>query len=106
MEVQEQEDSRHAYFMKQALLMGERALEHGETPVGCVLVHHDKIVGAGMNDTNKSMNVRRGSWTETSTLGTSSFFSILLIQCTLQVILLLREYCWTSACFTSSFQLL
>ncbi|KAK9544683.1 tRNA(adenine34) deaminase [Aspergillus fumigatus] len=59
MEVQEQEDSRHAYFMKQALLMGERALEHGETPVGCVLVHHDKIVGAGMNDTNKSMNGTR-----------------------------------------------
>jgi hypothetical protein len=26
-----------------------------------VLVHDGKIVGAGMNDTNKSMNVRRGA---------------------------------------------
>ncbi|EKV15884.1 hypothetical protein PDIG_22390 [Penicillium digitatum PHI26] len=51
------EDSRHGHFMKQALLMGEKALESGETPVGCVLVHDDQIVGSGMNDTNRSMNV-------------------------------------------------
>ncbi|CAK41804.1 uncharacterized protein BO96DRAFT_385578 [Aspergillus niger CBS 101883] len=50
-------NSEHAYFMKQALLMGEKALETGETPVGCVLVYDKKIVGFGMNDTNKSMNV-------------------------------------------------
>lgn len=55
----EQENSRHAYFMKQALLMGERALETGETPVGCVLVYDNKIVGSGMNDTNRSMNGTR-----------------------------------------------
>ncbi|KAJ5565258.1 hypothetical protein N7513_001500 [Penicillium frequentans] len=53
------EDSRHAFFMKQALLMGEKALECGETPVGCVLVHNDQIVGYGMNDTNRSMNGTR-----------------------------------------------
>lgn len=68
------EDSTHAYFMKQALLMvssflcndirsvdqlsqGEKALQSGETPVGCVLVHDGQIVGSGMNDTNRSMNV-------------------------------------------------
>ncbi|KAJ5631703.1 uncharacterized protein N7484_011803 [Penicillium longicatenatum] len=53
------EDSRHAYFMQQALLMGEKALECGETPVGCVLVYNDQIVGYGMNDTNRSMNGTR-----------------------------------------------
>lgn len=36
---------------------GEEALASGETPVGCVLVHNDEIIGSGMNDTNKSMNV-------------------------------------------------
>lgn len=36
---------------------GEKALQSGETPVGCVLVHNDQIVGFGMNDTNRSMNV-------------------------------------------------
>jgi hypothetical protein len=64
------------YFMKQALLMvlkllfsvwasladlcsqGERALAGGETPVGCVLVLQGKVIGSGMNDTNRSMNVR------------------------------------------------
>lgn len=36
---------------------GETALKHGETPVGCVLVYNDQVVGRGMNDTNRSMNV-------------------------------------------------
>ncbi|KAJ5935677.1 hypothetical protein N7466_005224 [Penicillium verhagenii] len=53
------DDSRHAYFMKQALSMGEKALLAGETPVGCVVVHNDQIVGYGMNDTNRSMNGTR-----------------------------------------------
>ncbi|KAJ5473666.1 hypothetical protein N7475_003232 [Penicillium sp. IBT 31633x] len=53
------EGSRHGYFMKQALLMGEKALQSGETPVGCVLVYNNEIVGFGMNDTNRSMNGTR-----------------------------------------------
>ncbi|EPS30850.1 tRNA-specific adenosine deaminase subunit tad2 [Penicillium oxalicum] len=53
------ENSRHARWMKAALEMGEKALEYGETPVGCVLVHNDQIVGRGMNDTNRSMNGTR-----------------------------------------------
>lgn len=55
----EQKDTMHAYYMKQALLMGEKALQLGETPVGCVLVYAGKIVGTGMNDTNRSMNGTR-----------------------------------------------
>ncbi|EDN11212.1 hypothetical protein HCAG_07665 [Histoplasma mississippiense (nom. inval.)] len=39
--------------------MGEEALASGETPVGCVLVHNDEVIGSGMNDTNKSMNGTR-----------------------------------------------
>ncbi|OJD13406.1 hypothetical protein AJ78_06140 [Emergomyces pasteurianus Ep9510] len=50
---------KHEYFMKKALCMGEEALARGETPVGCVLVHNDEIIGSGMNDTNKSMNGTR-----------------------------------------------
>ncbi|PKX99897.1 cytidine and deoxycytidylate deaminase zinc-binding domain protein [Aspergillus campestris IBT 28561] len=52
-------DADHDYFMQQALLMGEKALATGETPVGCVLVYDQKIVARGMNDTNKSMNGTR-----------------------------------------------
>jgi len=34
-------------------------LARGETTVGCVLVHDGEIIGAGMNDTNTSMNGTR-----------------------------------------------
>jgi tRNA-specific adenosine deaminase 2 len=39
------------------LEQGEKAIELNETPVGCVLVYDNQIVGVGMNDTNRSMNV-------------------------------------------------
>ena len=35
------------------------ALETGETPVGCVLVHNNDIVGRGMNATNRTYNGTR-----------------------------------------------
>lgn len=28
----------------------------GDTPIGCVMVYENKVVGSGMNDTNCSMN--------------------------------------------------
>ena len=37
----------------------EHALATDETPVGCVFVHEGRIIGKGINDTNKSMNVRK-----------------------------------------------
>lgn len=37
----------------------ELALASDETPVGCVFVHDGIIIGRGMNDTNKSLNVSR-----------------------------------------------
>lgn len=49
----------HLQFMQQALLMAEKALATGETPVGCVLVYEGRVVGSGMNDTNKSLNGTR-----------------------------------------------
>ena len=35
----------------------ELALSSDETPVGCVFVHNGEVIGRGMNDTNRSMNV-------------------------------------------------
>ncbi|KAL4785847.1 cytidine deaminase-like protein [Aspergillus varians] len=48
-----------SYFMEQAFGMARKALDTGETPVGCVLVYENRIVGRGMNDTNRSMNGTR-----------------------------------------------
>ncbi|KAN0071958.1 Cytidine deaminase-like protein [Elaphomyces granulatus] len=55
----ERSEPAHERFMKMALLLGEKALEVGETPVGCIFVYESKVIGSGMNDTNKSMNGTR-----------------------------------------------
>ena len=46
--------TNHLYDVK-----AELALANDETPVGCVFVHDGEIIGRGMNDTNKSLNVRK-----------------------------------------------
>lgn len=37
----------HAHFMQQALLQAQQALEEGEFPVGCVMVHDQQIIATG-----------------------------------------------------------
>lgn len=82
------ESEQHERFMREAIKMvkpynsgiltpilisfkAELALAHDETPVGCVFVHKGEIIGRGMNDTNKSLNVR---------LFTSSIAKIIFIS--------------------------
>jgi tRNA(adenine34) deaminase len=38
------------YFMKKALVQAEAALEAGEFPVGCVLVHEDSVIATGSRE--------------------------------------------------------
>ena len=40
------------YYMKKALAQASRALKLGEVPIGCVVVHDDKIIGRGYNRRN------------------------------------------------------
>ncbi|KAF2457854.1 cytidine deaminase-like protein [Lineolata rhizophorae] len=49
----------HEWYMREAIKMAEGALRSDETPVGCVFVRDGKIIGRGMNDTNKSLNGTR-----------------------------------------------
>ncbi|MBD3219359.1 MAG: tRNA-specific adenosine deaminase [candidate division Zixibacteria bacterium] len=37
------------YWMRMALREAEKAFEHKEVPVGCVIVHENKIIGRGFN---------------------------------------------------------
>ena len=39
--------ARYEYFMKKALALAETALAAGEFPVGCVMVHQERIVASG-----------------------------------------------------------
>lgn len=47
--LQEKKDKR---YMRAALKLAAKAAEMGEVPIGCVIVHHDKIIGRGYNRRN------------------------------------------------------
>lgn len=53
--------SRHFQHMALATFVAYRALQNGETPVACVLVHAptQKVLSYGCNDTNRSLNGTR-----------------------------------------------
>ena len=41
---------RDEYFMRLALREAERALEHGDVPIGCVVIHDGEVVGSAPNE--------------------------------------------------------
>ena len=57
------EEKLHIQFMREALSMGQIALEKCEIPVGCVIVDHyggkHTIIARGSNQTNESRNGTR-----------------------------------------------
>jgi len=63
-------DENHEQYMREALAEARDALERGDRPVGCVIVHDDKIVARGSNHefTKKS----KFEHAETSTLRSCS----------------------------------
>jgi len=49
--------SDHLYFMREAYQEALKAFEMGETPIGCVIVYHDNIIGRACNMRNTAKNV-------------------------------------------------
>ena len=43
-------------FMKQAVKQAKKAYDKLETPIGCVIVHEDKIIARGYNKRNMKKN--------------------------------------------------
>jgi tRNA(adenine34) deaminase len=41
---------RDEYFMRMALREAERALEHGDVPIGCVVAQHGEVIAAAPNE--------------------------------------------------------
>ncbi|UKZ74331.1 hypothetical protein TrVFT333_001996 [Trichoderma virens FT-333] len=53
------ERAMHLKFIGEALDMAKLALRTNETPVGCVVVHDNKVIARGMNATNVTRNGTR-----------------------------------------------
>jgi len=49
----------HTHYMKAAFAQGEKALQVGEVPVGCVIVRENEIIASGYNRTNETRNATR-----------------------------------------------
>jgi tRNA(adenine34) deaminase len=41
---------RDEYFMRLALREAERALEHGDVPIGCVIAHSGEVIASAANE--------------------------------------------------------
>ncbi|XP_075453261.1 tRNA-specific adenosine deaminase 2 isoform X3 [Ascaphus truei] len=46
-------------WMHKAFQMAQDALDNGEVPVGCLMVHNNQIVGKGRNEVNETKNATR-----------------------------------------------
>lgn len=53
-EIQREKDER---YMKEALRLAKKAGAMGDVPIGCVIVHEDKIAGRGYNRRNADKSV-------------------------------------------------
>ncbi|MED6291545.1 tRNA-specific adenosine deaminase 2 [Characodon lateralis] len=52
-------DEEMKRWMGRAFEMAKDALENGEVPVGCLMVHRDDVVGKGRNEVNETKNATR-----------------------------------------------
>lgn len=52
-------DEEMKKWMSRAFEMAREALQNGEVPVGCLLVHREQVVGRGRNEVNETKNATR-----------------------------------------------
>ncbi|MDH5379667.1 MAG: nucleoside deaminase [Cyclobacteriaceae bacterium] len=75
------------YFMRQAMLEAERALEEGEVPVGAVVVSGKKIIARAYNQTEKLNDATAHAEMLALTSASNYLGSKYLTDCTLYVTL-------------------
>lgn len=51
--------AEHDKWMREAMLQAEEALTEGEVPVGCVIIHDNRVIGSGRNYVNETKNATR-----------------------------------------------
>ena len=51
-----EEEKKHIRYMKEAMKQAKKAYALGEVPIGCVIVHQERIIGRGYNRRNTDKN--------------------------------------------------
>lgn len=80
-------DLSHEYFMQQALKEAQKAFDEGEIPVGAVIVHNNRIIGRGYNQTERLNDVTAHAEMLAITAATNYIGGKFLEGCTLYVTL-------------------
>ena len=73
------------YWMRQAIIEGEKALEEDEVPVGAVVVCGDRIIGRGHNQTERLTDVTAHAEMIAITSAQENLGGRVLPECTLYV---------------------
>lgn len=73
------------HWMSQALREAKAAYREGETPVGAVVVHQDRIIGRGHNQTERLQDATAHAEMIALTAAASALGSWRLLSCTLYV---------------------
>ena len=72
-------------FMRQALIEAEKALQHGEVPIGCIIVCEGQIIGRGYNLTETLGDVTAHAEIQAITAAAQGLGGKYLRDCTLYV---------------------
>ena len=78
-------NNSHAFFMRQALTLAQRAWDEGEVPVGAVIVCNDRIIARGHNLTETLTDVTAHAEMQAITAAANFLGGKYLTGCTLYV---------------------
>ena len=80
-------------YMRAALKQAEKAYNLGETPIGCVIVHEDKIIARGYNRRNTDKNPLAHAEVAAIKKASKKLSDWRLEECTLYVTLAMSDVC-------------
>ncbi len=74
-------------WMKEALILAKEAAQHGEVPVGAVIVHENRLIASGRNTREQRQDAVSHAETDAISMACQSLSSWRLTGCTLYVTL-------------------